>query len=206
MNLKELSQFISNKSSIIPTHSSYEQIKYLLTYDIFENLGWKIPFIIDINELLSLPQNYGQVLALSFVNSEGKGNLKNPFFVGLLVNQLLQRKINNNSIDTIVDAGGMNTCFAIYELSKLLSCNGLVITSRYYPDHFFKSFKQSNCKIVRANSNNNLSIEEEFYSEFVNKMRSNSFRKNKIPLWHVKYSLLIAKILDLCGEYKYEIQ
>jgi cysteine synthase len=201
MNNK-LEKLIDSVNYLKETHefkiieSIKEKIKYLLQIEyIRDTIDWEIPKIVDLSSELDLP-NVGKekIFAIDFSYENKSSHLKTPIFGGLLLLQILQGRLNKNS-NLLVEAGGLNTGFALKHLSEKFDIESKFFTSRYLPEKILDYIKADRLSIIKSEKDNRLGIEEEFYIFFIKEFLKLKKIKNVVPLWHIKNSFLVGEIL-----------
>lgn len=151
-----------------------------------ELLEWETPEVTDLSDLLKM-ENNGRVRAVRMDLFAGVGNLKKPVVAGLILKGVMGGRILRDRIDTLIDAGNMNTGFATKYYCRKCGLSGFYIMSRYFPKDMLEILQDNTFQVVQAPAQDGMGKEEEFYGHLFVLMKDSKFRRNKHCLWHAKY-------------------
>jgi cysteine synthase len=157
-------------------------------------LEWSVPNVADLSSMLQI-ESGGRVRAIRMDLLPGVPNLKKPVVAGMLLKDIMKGKIPRSNIDTLVDAGNMNTGFALKYYCAKCNLHGFYIMSGLFPEDMLEILRDETFQVVRAPTRTSKSIEEEFYDYLYRLIRKSTFRRNKHCLWHARYGGLVLSPL-----------
>jgi len=151
-----------------------------------EILEYDIPKVNDLSDLLKV-ENNGRVFAIRMDLLKGVGNLKKPVIAGLILKNIIMGKIPRPGIDSLADAGNMNTGFALRYFCNKFGLNGLYIMSHHFPQDMVQLLMTKTFRVIQSPGYAKGGIEEEFYGYLLTIMKSKENRNRIHCLWHAKY-------------------
>jgi cysteine synthase len=154
---------------------------------LINQFGLGDPIIEYLSEIGDVKLNNGVSIA-RMDKLNGVFNHKKPIVGGLILKGIIEQSISPNSTKYLVDAGNMNTGYALRYYCEKFGFNGYYIMSSYFPEDMINRLKTNNFEIELAPKSSNLAIEKEFYYYLLSQFKKLSFRKDKHCLWHAKYS------------------
>ena len=180
--------------------STYDRAALICTHQRIVNfVGRLVPGICDetdtVRVLATESENagFGRVFAVRFDQTDGPKNLKSAVFCGLLVNSILTRRLVRGAPPHLIDAGNMNSGYALKHLCEALELRGTYVMSRYFPQDMRRSVESHRLRTEVAPRKKNVSVEREFYSylvELVRRMRRQ--RGSCFSPFHAKHGLSIG--------------
>jgi len=149
-------------------------------------IEWEVPKVTDLSQVLDL-RHEGEVSAIRLDLLAGVGNLKKLVVAGLMLRGVIKERIPLAGVNTLTDAGNMNTGFALKYYCAKYGFRGHYIMSRLFPRDMVAMLQDAIFHVEQAPANDNLGVEEEFYRYLHKRVRDVEFRRNKHCLWHAKY-------------------
>ena len=188
--LKQL-ESILKKENLIESKEGFESRYFsaLQNKEIREILEIEKPIISNLTDILEI-ENGGELYAIRMDLNKGVDNHKKQIVAGLILKRIMQKRIPKKGIDTLIDGGNYNSAKALKYYVQKFGMKGIYIMSPLFlqKPSILKELESENFQIQIAPTIKDSPIEREFYNHLFKKMRNKTFNKNKICLWHAKYS------------------
>lgn len=150
-----------------------------------EILEIETPPITDLTDVFQT-ENEGRLYAVRMDLNKGVDNHTKPIVAGLILRGVLNRRIPEQGIDTLIDAGNYNSATAVKYYAEKFDMNGVYVMSRLFPQDVIDILKSEDFGVIVAPEKRGKPLEREFYEYLVQLMKDQDFRSNKFCLWHAR--------------------
>lgn len=154
---------------------------------------WEVPKIENVTEQCQVTGS-GSIRAVRMDLLSGVSNLKKPVVSGLLVLHALRGRLKKNT-ERLVDAGNMNTGFALRYFCERFELKGLYVMSRLFDRDMVQQIETDTFSVIQAPPKRKTGMEREFYQHLLSLMKRPSFRRRTVCLWHARYSSVVMRVL-----------
>lgn len=156
---------------------SDSQIRYQMEFNT--------PAVHNFTDVTGVTQ--GKVYAVRYDLTSGVDNHKKEVVGGLILRSVLEGKLPCDGVDTLIDAGNVNSAMALKYYTKKFGMKGKYIMSRMFPQSIIDVLESDHFQVEQAPAKYETAREREFYEYMIDRMKTRDFRKNKHCLLHARY-------------------